>query len=72
MFGFRFPPYTDTYKKYLGYIYPSLPPRPKNRPPPTQKRWAFWLACALVGASSVVLTKYRHLLQLKALKALTA
>ncbi|KAI0788166.1 Aldehyde/histidinol dehydrogenase [Fomes fomentarius] len=28
--GFRFPPYKDTYKKYIGLMYPPLPPRPRQ------------------------------------------
>ncbi|KAI0749981.1 aldehyde dehydrogenase [Daedaleopsis nitida] len=58
VFGFRFPPYKDTYKKYLGYLYPSLPPRPKGRTA-AKSRWAFWLVFALIGAASGLLTKYR-------------
>ena len=65
IFGFRFPPYKDGYKKYLNLIAPSLPPRPKNRSV-VQHRWAFWLTCALGGASAVLLTQYVHSLQLKA------
>ena len=30
MLNFRFPPYKPGYKKYLMWLYPSLPPRPKK------------------------------------------
>ncbi|KAI0684118.1 Aldehyde/histidinol dehydrogenase, partial [Cerioporus squamosus] len=30
VFGFRFPPYKMSYKKYINMMYPSLPPRPKS------------------------------------------
>ena len=30
MLNFRFPPYKSGYKKYLMWLYPALPPRPKE------------------------------------------
>ena len=44
----------------------SLPPRVGKKGSGAAKRWAFWLLFAIVGASSVVLTKSRHFKQLKA------
>ena len=31
MFGFRFPPYKDNYKKYINMLSQPLPPRPTKR-----------------------------------------
>ena len=55
VFSFRFPPYKDTYKKYLGFLYPSLPPRPTDKPGLLQRTWALGLVFMVVGAS--LLTK---------------
>ncbi|KAI0353663.1 aldehyde dehydrogenase [Trametes cingulata] len=68
-FGFRYPPYKPDYKKYLKAINASLPPRPgKAAAKSLAKRWGFWILFALVGASSVLLTKSGRLPQLKARK----
>lgn len=69
IFGFRFPPYTDAWKKKMGYIYPTIPPRPKKTTEAAssgRKRWVMWFVCALVCGSSVLLTKYGPFVQLKA------
>ncbi|KAI0709751.1 NAD-dependent aldehyde dehydrogenase [Earliella scabrosa] len=57
VFSFRFPPYKDTYKQYLGFLYPSLPPRPMDKPGPRaiKKTWALGLVFVVLGAS--LLTK---------------
>ncbi|OJT15103.1 Beta-apo-4'-carotenal oxygenase [Trametes pubescens] len=66
VFSFRFPPYKSNYKKYLGTV--SLPPRPGKATGLTAAtRWGFWIVFALMGASSVILTKTGRLSQLKRL-----
>ncbi|KAI9070308.1 aldehyde dehydrogenase [Trametes sanguinea] len=60
-FGFRFPPYKKENLKQLRALSPALPPRPKGngvRTGSSLKRWGFWLAFVLVGATSVLLTGY--------------
>ncbi|OJT05215.1 Aldehyde dehydrogenase family 3 member B1 [Trametes pubescens] len=52
--GVRFPPYKPS--KVLALLAPGLPPRPVGGKPAAGKRWAFWLAVAVVGAASVLLT----------------
>ncbi|KAI0763342.1 aldehyde dehydrogenase [Trametes elegans] len=65
-FGFRYPPYQKDYKKYVKALDAPLPPRPGSRSvAAVAKRWGFWLVFALVGASSVLLTKSGRLAQLK-------
>ncbi|KAH9933554.1 aldehyde dehydrogenase [Epithele typhae] len=60
-FGFRFPPYTPSYRKNMRQMGGRLPPRPAGGlAKAAPKRWAFWLAFALVGAAAV-LTRQRQL-----------
>ncbi|KAI0648695.1 aldehyde dehydrogenase [Trametes meyenii] len=66
-FGFRYPPYKSDYQKNLRGVNAALPPRPgKASVSALAKRWGFWIVFALVGASSVLLTKSGRLAQLKA------
>ncbi|KAI0667920.1 aldehyde dehydrogenase [Trametes maxima] len=79
-FGFRYPPYKarfspsplctllpSDYQKNLRGVNAALPPRPgKTSVSALAKRWGFWIVFALVGASSVLLTKSGRLAQLKA------
>ncbi|KAM5544775.1 hypothetical protein V8D89_001673, partial [Ganoderma adspersum] len=54
---FRFPPYRKDYQKYTKATNAALPPRPGKG---SAKRWGFWLLFALVGVSSVVLTRSKR------------
>ncbi|RDX42382.1 aldehyde dehydrogenase [Lentinus brumalis] len=61
MLGFRFPPYKAGYKKYLMWLYPPLPPRPRKTAAGHAVQdslgWSFWIVCVLVGASAALLTR---------------
>ncbi|KAI0776646.1 NAD-aldehyde dehydrogenase [Trametes elegans] len=62
-FSFRFPPYQD-HKRLLRK--PALPPRPgTSLAAAAAKKWGVWIVLALVGASSVLLTKSGQLARLK-------
>ncbi|KAI1792163.1 aldehyde dehydrogenase [Ganoderma leucocontextum] len=61
VFYFRYPPYRKDYQKYTKASTAALPPRPsKSLANGTAKRWGFWLLFALVGVSSVVLTRLKR------------
>ena len=45
------------YQKYTKATNAALPPRPGKA---AAKRWGFWLLFALVGVSSVVLTRSKR------------
>ncbi|KAJ8488349.1 hypothetical protein ONZ51_g3592 [Trametes cubensis] len=69
IFNFRYPPFKPSYRKYTAALFGNLPPRPGQKPS-FAKRWGFWIVFALVGASSVLLTKQGRLLSLTQLKGL--
>ncbi|KAI0694298.1 aldehyde dehydrogenase [Cerioporus squamosus] len=63
VFGFRFPPYGGSYKKYLSMMYPSLPPRPTQTAKGTKETgptfaamgWISFLVSLLVSVSTLFL-----------------
>ncbi|TFK87682.1 aldehyde dehydrogenase [Polyporus arcularius HHB13444] len=62
VFGFRFPPYKDTYKRYVKMMHAPLPPRPTKGAKTTGSgvAWTWWISFVvsmLVSASSLMLVR---------------